>query len=107
MNGASDQGLAVVLSLQVSGLTSAATTATAGVGVGGLADQHLALEVHRLGGSQKLEGFKTEAGVIVEARCVDLVGAVYGASTDETGHCHVLPFPPVAAAIQSFNIKHF
>lgn len=65
-----------MLSLQVSDLTSAATTATAGVGVGGLADQHLALQIHRLGGSQEPEGFKTEAGVVVEARCVDLVGAV-------------------------------
>lgn len=73
-----------MLSLQVSGLPSAATTATAGVAVSGLADQHLALEIHRLGGSQKLEGFKTEAGVVFEARCVDLVGAVCTASTGET-----------------------
>lgn len=93
MNGASDQGLAVVLILQVSGLTSAATTATAGVGVSGLADQHLALEIHRLGGSQKLEGFKTEAGVVVEARCVDLVGAVCSASTGETEVIVILLLP--------------
>lgn len=84
MNGPSDHGLAVVLTLQVSGLPSAATTATAGGAVSGLADQHLALEIHRLGGSQKLEGLKTETGVVVEARCVDLVGAVCGASTGET-----------------------
>lgn len=82
MNGAGDQGLAVVLSLQVSGLTSAAATATAGVGVAGLADQHLALQIHRLGGSQKLEGFETEAGVVVEAGCVGLVGAVCAAPAD-------------------------
>lgn len=107
MNGPSDQGLAVVLTLQVSGLPSAATTATAGGAVSGLADQHLALEIHRLGGSQKLEGLKTEAGVVVEARCVDLVGAVCGASTGKKrGHCYLLLFPS-AAAIQSFNIKHF
>lgn len=73
-----------MLSLQVSGLTSGATTATAGVDVSGLADHHLALEIHRVGGSQKLEGSKAELGNGVDARCEDLVGVVYWASTDET-----------------------
>lgn len=84
MNGASDQGLALVLRLQVSGLTFHATMATARVGVTVLADQHLALKVHRLAGSQKLEGSKTEAGVVFEARCVDLISAVCCTSTGET-----------------------
>lgn len=73
-----------MLSLQVSGLTSGATTATAGVQVRFLADHHLALEIHRLGGSQKLEGSKTELGFGFNARCVDIVGVVDLASTDET-----------------------
>lgn len=84
LNGASDQCLAVVLGGQVSGLTSAATTATARVAVTVLADQHLALKIHRLAGSQKLEGSKSKAGVVFQAVCVDLVSAVCGASTDET-----------------------
>lgn len=84
LNGASDQCLALVLRLQVSGLTSDATTATARVGVTVLADQHLALKIHRLASSQKLEGSKTEAGVVFEARCVDSISAVCSASKGET-----------------------
>lgn len=87
-----------MLNLQVSGLTAAATTTTAGVGVSGLADYHLALQIHRLCGSQKLEAFKTEAGVVVEARHVDLVCVVCSASTDErvdivTSCCFLLLLP--------------
>lgn len=73
-----------MLRLQVSGLTSLATTATARIGVTVLADQHLALKIHRLAGSEKLEGSKTEAGVVFEARCVDSISAVCRASTGET-----------------------
>lgn len=72
----------MVLSPQLSPPAPAAAAATAGVGVGGLADQHLALKIHRLAGSQELEGFKTEAGVVVEAGRVDPVGAVRAASAD-------------------------
>lgn len=68
-----------MLRVQGSGLTAAAAAAAAGAGVVGLADQHIALEVNGLTGSQELEGCKAEASVGSVARAVDLVSAVYAA----------------------------
>lgn len=57
---------------------------TAGVVVRGWAYQDLALDVHRLCGSQELEGLKCETGKGMGATVVNLVGVVHSTSTGET-----------------------
>lgn len=61
-----------------------AATAAAGIVVGGLAYQDLALDVHRLCGSQELEGLKCETGEGIGARAVGPVGVVHRTSKGET-----------------------
>ena len=83
LDGTQDQRLAVVFWPQVSGRTSVAATAAAGIVVGGLAYQDLALDVHRLCGSQELEGLKCEAGVVPGARDVVAIGVVHSTAKSE------------------------
>lgn len=82
-----DQSLAVVCCPQVSGHTFAAATTAAGIVVRGGTYQHLALDVHRLCGSQELEGFKCESGVSTAASDVGVVGVVHRTSVGEAGRC--------------------
>lgn len=84
LDGAQDQSLAVVFWPQVSGHTFLAATAAAGIVVRGWAYQDLALDVHWLCGSQKLEGLKCETGIGTGASDVGLVGVVHGTSKGET-----------------------
>lgn len=69
---------------QVSGLPFAAATAAAWIVVRGLAYQDLALDVHRLCGSQELEGLECETGIAMGTSHVGLVGVVHTASKGET-----------------------
>lgn len=84
LDGTQDQSLAVVFWPQVSGCTSAAAAAAAGIVVRGWACQDLALDVHRLCGSQELEGLKFETGIRAGASAVGVVGAVHSTSKGET-----------------------
>lgn len=80
LDGTQNQSLAVVLWPQVSGRTSSASAAAAGL-VGAGAYQDLALDVYRLIGSQELEGLKSETGIVTEAIKEGLIGVVHRTST--------------------------
>lgn len=83
-DGTQDQSLTVVFWPQVSGHTFVAATTAAGIVVRGLAYQDLALDVHRLCGSQELEGLKCETGIGSGASDVAPVGVVHGTAKGET-----------------------
>ena len=90
LDGTQDQSLAVVFCPQVSGHTRSAVRriVAAGIAVRGWAYQDLALDVHRLCGSQELEGPKCETGIGTEASVVGPEGAVHGTSGGETRNCY-------------------
>lgn len=77
LDGAQDQGLAIMFGPQVPGFPSAATPAAAGIAITGLTYENLALHIHRLCGTQKLEGFKPETGIGAGASDIGPVGAVF------------------------------
>ena len=76
-DGAQDHGLGLMCGTQVPGSPSAATPAAAGVAITGLTYQNLALHIHSLRGSQKLEGFECEPGIGAGASGIGSVGAVF------------------------------
>lgn len=87
LDGTQDQSLAFVGRPQVSGRTSVAAPAAPRVVVGRLAYQDLALDVHRLCGSQELEGLESEAGISTGAGGVGLVGVVHRTAESKRDTC--------------------
>lgn len=76
LDGAQDQSLAVMFRPHVSGCTSVAAKAAARL-VSSWTYQDFALNIHRLCGSQELEGLKGETGVRLGASDVGMVGVVF------------------------------